>query len=137
MSKANILKMPELPEVPAPPDGLSPGAVAEWKRLAKRLTESGALTPETIGVFTCYCESFALWSESQRHPATQTVQSKNGGVWTSPSAWHVVGKGAFTQMARAAGMLGLSVAGVQKLKKPKSQKSVDKYSDILKPREAN
>lgn len=122
--------------VPEPPEGMDAAAAVEWRRLAGRLVESGALTDETVGLFTVYCQSFATWQESQKHPPTQTVTSKNGGVWTSPSAWHTVGRAAFSAMARAAAALGLTVAGLDKRRKAGKTPAADRLTDLLRPRKS-
>lgn len=115
---------------PEPPAGLSEAAAAEWKRLARRLTRNGKLTPETIGIFAAYCQSLATWQESQKHPATQTAVSKTGHEWSAPSAWFVVGQRSYAAMASAARLLGLSQAGMRRRKK----KPEDKFAQILRPR---
>ena len=48
----------------ARPAGLSPGATAEWRRLAPRLTALGLLTPADRAFFAAYCEAVATWAEA-------------------------------------------------------------------------
>src|SRR6516165_3965602 len=58
---------PEIsPEVPAPPEFLTPTAKDEWWRLAGELHRLKLLTPLDTSVFAVYCQSYSDWIEAER-----------------------------------------------------------------------
>jgi P27 family predicted phage terminase small subunit len=56
---------PGAPIVLQPPEHLSPGAVAEWERMAPALLQLGLLTELDIPAFEGYCEAYAEWKEAK------------------------------------------------------------------------
>jgi P27 family predicted phage terminase small subunit len=61
------IKSPPRPKGQAArPAGLSPGANAEWRRLAPRLVALGLLTPADRSLFATYCEAWATWQEANQ-----------------------------------------------------------------------
>jgi len=57
------------PEIPSPPEFLSPIAKDEWWRIAGELHRLRLLTPLDVGVFSVYCQSYADWIEAERQLA--------------------------------------------------------------------
>src|SRR3970040_350941 len=51
---------------PTCPEGLSPEARAEWRRVAPELVRRGLLTPLDRAAFAAYCQSYAHWQQCQR-----------------------------------------------------------------------
>lgn len=104
-------------KTPAPPKWLSPIAAAQWKRLAKSLTLSGHLTPLDVSAFEAYCESYALWKQSQlwlnepNHKPTIVLRDKDGKVKQLAAVPHVgIARNALADMVRLGALFGLSPA---------------------------
>lgn len=62
--KRPIKAVPQPTGKAARPAGLSPGAAAEWQRLAPRLVALGLLTPADRAFFAAYCEAVETWRDS-------------------------------------------------------------------------
>lgn len=50
-------------QAPDPPAQLSPGALAEWRRVVPVLEAGGAVHAVDLAVLVAYCETFVLWFE--------------------------------------------------------------------------
>jgi phage terminase small subunit len=65
------------------PDGLSPGAKKEWRRLGPELRRLGLLTMADQAIFAMYCETVAVFYEARdgRDP-----HARNGSMLTMEKA---------------------------------------------------
>jgi P27 family predicted phage terminase small subunit len=99
----------------ARPGGLSPGAAAEWRRLAPRLTALGLLTPADRAFFAAYCEAVATWREAndklREHGAV--VLDRNSRVIKNP--WLRVRADAAAELRQFGAEFGLSPVGRARL----------------------
>lgn len=66
---------------PSCPQWLEPDAKAEWKRLAKKMTELGILTEVDMASFSGYCQAYARWKEAEE------FLTQHGPIVKTPSGY--------------------------------------------------
>lgn len=96
------------PGMPEPPDCLDAEALAEWSRLGPGLAAAGVLTPDDLGVFAAYCQSWSAWLGAERmiKEFGRMVTSPRG--LPVPTPWLQVSAQAEQRYLRAASELGLT-----------------------------
>lgn len=72
--------------LPRPPDELSDGAKAEWRRTGKKLLAAGVFTEVDVAAFAAYCASYARWLEAQAllKKSSVLIKSDEGGLRLNP-----------------------------------------------------
>ena len=104
------------PEIPSPPEFLSPIAKDEWWRIAGELHRLRLLTPLDVGVFSVYCQSYADWIEAERQlavagaadPETHGLLIKGSHKQLMPNPLLRVAAAAADRMMNVATQLGLT-----------------------------
>lgn len=100
---------PEI-KIPSCPEGLTPAARGEWKRVTKLLKELGLVAELDRTALAVYCQAWATWLEAQAEIA------KTGKVVKSPSGfpilnpWLSVANAAYKQMQQLLSEFGFSPA---------------------------
>lgn len=116
------------------PDWLSPGAKAEWRRVAPELDRIGLLTSLDRATLAGYCDAFDRWSECVR------FTKKQGTHYMTPAGqlreWPQVSmaKAAGQAMRAFAGDLGLTPTSRLRLNVEKEEVEDDPFEKFLASR---
>lgn len=124
---------PQLPPgVPEAPAHMTPGARAEWGRVAPMLAESRVLTQGDRGALSAYCDA---WDEYARlHKRSEKmarfVTTEKGYVMEHPI--HKAMRQARADMLKAAAELGLTPVARSRVKAVADPGEKDEFESFLK-----
>jgi len=106
-----------------PPSWLTPGARAEWDRLADQLTGLGLLTAMDQAAFAVYCQAYDDFIESVESMKGEKsiIVSGNGTAYRNPKL--CTRHESFNRLLKAAAVFGLTPADRAAVKVVKSEKS--------------
>jgi P27 family predicted phage terminase small subunit len=132
------------PEIPSPPEFLSPIAKDEWWRIAGELRRLQLLTPLDVGVFSVYCQSHANWIEAERELAkAAAADPQTGGLLVKGSHGQLMANPLLRVVSAAAGrmmdaatQLGLTPASRSRISIYEPPDGTGKFSGLLGPRPA-
>ncbi len=114
---------PEI-EIPSCPSVLSPGAKAEWRRVAPMLEDQGLLSKLDRTALAAYCELYARWTEALKELKTggSVITTPNGSLQVSP---HMsIARSAEKELRAYAALFGMSPADRSKVSaSPKKEKT--------------
>lgn len=106
-------------------------AIAEYRRLAPRLTDTGHVTRGDRAVFLAYCRAWSryLFAVSSARGQPLTVESAQGSPYLNPA--HVAADRATTAFLRAASELGLTPASRARVSRAPSGPGRSKWAGEL------
>ena len=115
---------------PAPPKGLSKGAVSEWKRIAPILEDMSLLTGADMAALAGYCELFARWQKAEQEIQTggEVITTPNGSLQISP--WVSIAYRSLAEMRKYLSEFGLSPASRSKVTATANTKEHDPWDDM-------
>jgi P27 family predicted phage terminase small subunit len=126
------------PEIPSPPEFLSPIAKDEWWRIAGELHRLRLLTPFDVGVFSVYCQSYADWIEAERQlaiagadPETHGLLIKGSHKQLMPNPLLRVAAAAAERMMNCATQLGLTPLARSRISIPHPPSGSGKFRGLL------
>jgi P27 family predicted phage terminase small subunit len=140
--KRPIKSQPEVdisPEIPAPPEFLTPAAKDEWWRLASELHRLRLLTQLDVGVFAVYCQSYSNWVEAERELAkAAAADPETGGLLVEGSHHQVianpllrVARNAADNMMTCGTQLGLTPLARSRISIPHPPSGSGKFTGLL------